>query len=195
MKDLARHNFSLGRHDFENINRQKAIIVWLTGLSGAGKSTIANLVQLELLKSSKRAVVLDGDDFRTGLCRDLSFSQADRLENLRRASEVAKLFCNNGIIVIACFISPLQSQREYIKKNLNKDYHEVFIDAPLEICSERDPKGLYKDARLGGIPNLTGVNSNYEKPNSPDLIIRTDKLNPQESADKLLVYINDLVEL
>lgn len=156
------------------IKKQRAICLWLTGLSGAGKSTIANRLDKTLYCLGFHSYVLDGDDIRAGLNRDLGFSNEDRTENIRRASEVARLMQQSGLIVIASFISPLRSERDKARSLFAKgEFYEIFISTPLTICVERDSKGLYKRARQGLIGNLTGINSPYEAPQNPEITIDT----------------------
>lgn len=180
------HQFEIDRNSREKKNGHKGQVIWLTGLSGSGKSTIANLVEKNLFNLDKQVTILDGDDVRTGLCSDLGFSQEDRAENLRRIAHTAKLFCERGFITICCFVSPLNSQREMIKKIIGDDFKLVFINTSLEDCEKRDPKGLYKKARAGEIKNFTGIDSAFETPNSPDLIIDTTALSAEESAKKII---------
>jgi adenylyl-sulfate kinase len=157
-------------------------VLWFTGLSASGKTTLAGLLQKELAKSGFRSFVLDGDRLRSGLCDDLGFSIQDRAENLRRAGEVARLLVEAGLVVIAAFISPYGADRERVRSRFGKDqFYEIFLECPIEICSQRDPKGLYGKAREGLIPNFTGVSDPYEPPSAPDLVIRTGELTVQQS--------------
>jgi bifunctional enzyme CysN/CysC len=154
------------------LNGQKPVLLWFTGLSGAGKSTIANSLDQKLHGLHKRTFVLDGDNVRHGLNRDLGFTEADRVENIRRVAEVARLFVEAGLITIVSFISPFRAEREMARDLVGPDeFIEVFIDTPLEICEQRDPKGLYRKARRGELRNFTGLDSPYERPNNPDLIL------------------------
>lgn len=173
------------------LNKHNGKILWFTGISGSGKSTIANKLEIKLHKKNIRTFILDGDNLRHGLNKDLGFSNADRIENIRRASEVAKLFLEAGIVVLTSFISPFKAEREKVKSLFEKgDFVEIFVDTPLEVAEERDPKGLYKKARAGEIPNFTGIHSPYEKPESPDLILNTVKYKPEELVDQILTKIN-----
>jgi adenylyl-sulfate kinase len=161
-------------------------VLWLTGLSGAGKSTLATALGKSLKERGERVTVLDGDVLRQGLCKDLGFSQADRTENLRRASEVAKLLADEGFIVITAFISPLASQRAMARECIGEDrFKEVFVDCPLEVCESRDPKGLYKKARQGELPEFTGITSPFEPPIKPDIHLRTDSASIEETVQRL----------
>ncbi len=169
---------------------QQGCVVWFTGLSGSGKSTIARACEEALLKDRRFAYVLDGDEIRTGLNKDLGFSMDDRTENLRRIAEVARLFAECGVICITSFISPLKSSREEARQVAgDARFFEVFIDAPLDVCEQRDPKGLYRKVRAGEIPEFTGIGSSYEPPVNPDLHIRTDKTSIQDAVAGVLQTI------
>ena len=171
----------------EKLLNQKGKVVWLTGLSGSGKTTIALQLEKELFKLGFLVQILDGDNIRAGINNNLSFSEADRTENIRRISEVSKLFLNCGVITINCFVSPTKKMRQNAKKIIGKEnYYEIFIDADLETCEKRDVKGLYKKARNGEIKNFTGINSQYEKPNNPSLEINTSQLSIEESIEIIL---------
>jgi bifunctional enzyme CysN/CysC len=161
-------------------------VIWLTGLSGAGKSTIAEAFERRLYAEGIHSYVLDGDNLRTGLNRDLGFAEGDRVENIRRSAEVAKLMADAGLVVIVALISPFRSEREMAKDLLaEQGFSEVFIDASLEVAEERDPKGLYKKARRGELPNFTGIDSPYEAPESADLRLDTSTLSVDECVEKL----------
>ena len=169
------------------IKRQKPCIIWLTGLSGAGKSTVANLVERRLHAAGYHTYILDGDNVRHGLNKDLGFAPADRVENIRRVGEVAKLMVDAGLVVIASFISPYRSERLAIRQLVDEgEFVEVFLDVPLEVAEARDPKGLYKKARRGELVNFTGIDAPYEAPEQPDLRIETAVLSPEEAADTLI---------
>ncbi|MDB6130461.1 MAG: adenylyl-sulfate kinase [Verrucomicrobiales bacterium] len=172
-------------------NGHAGCVVWLTGLSGAGKSTIATDLERELFNMGKHAYVLDGDNVRHGLCSDLAFSPNDRKENIRRVGEVAKLFSDAGLIVITAFISPYKSDRQLVRSIMNEgDFIEVFVNAPLEVCEQRDPKGLYVKARANEVKEFTGISAPYEAPEKPELVIDTDKLTQAESVTKILEYLH-----
>lgn len=180
----------------EKLLNQKARLIWFTGLSGSGKSTLA--VQLEAILHAKgyTTYLLDGDNIRAGINKDLTFTDADRIENIRRIGEVCKLMLDSGIIVLSAFISPFQSDREQVKKIVGpENYMEVFVDTPLEVCEQRDVKGLYKKARTGAIKNFTGIDSVYEIPKKPDLIIQTHMLSVNDSLDLLLSGIEKKITL
>lgn len=175
---------------------QNPKLIWFTGLSGSGKSTLA--VQLEAILHAKgyKTYLLDGDNIRAGINKDLSFTDADRIENIRRIGEVSKLMLESGIVVLSAFISPFQSDRDQVKKIVGaENYLEVFVDTPLEICEQRDVKGLYKKARAGEIKNFTGIDSAYEIPANPDIIIRTHVLNVNDSLDLLLSAVEKKIAL
>ena len=174
----------------EKLLNQKGKVVWLTGLSGSGKTTIALQLEKELYKLGFLVQILDGDNIRAGINNNLSFSEGDRTENIRRIAEVSKLFLNCGIITINCFVSPTIKMRQIAKKIIGKEnYYEIFIDADLETCEKRDVKGLYKKARNGEIKNFTGIGSQYEKPNNPSLEINTSQLSIEESIEIILKNI------
>jgi bifunctional enzyme CysN/CysC len=189
--NIHKHDLAITRELRENLNGIKAKILWFTGISGSGKSTIANELEKELFSQGIRTFILDGDNVRHGLNSDLGFDNADRVENIRRVGEVAKLMLEAGIVVISSFISPFISDREMVKKLIGgQDFVEIFINTPLEVAENRDPKGLYKKARSGSIPNFTGISSPYEEPNSPDIEIDTTKTSPKDSARKILDFLH-----
>jgi adenylyl-sulfate kinase len=165
-------------------------VVWLTGLSGSGKSTIANDLERELFNLGRHAYVLDGDKIRHGLCSDLAFSPKDRKENIRRVGEVAKLFADAGIICVTAFISPYRSDRELVRKMVEPGtFVEVYVNAPIEVCEQRDPKGLYVKARANLIKDFTGVSAPYEAPEKPEMELHTDKVPVAESVARILDYL------
>ena len=171
----------------EKLLNQKGKVVWLTGLSGSGKTTIALQLEKELYKLGFLVQILDGDNIRAGINNNLSFSEGDRTENIRRIAEVSKLFLNCGIITINCFVSPTIKMRQIAKKIIGKEnYYEIFINADLETCEKRDVKGLYKKARNGEIKNFTGIDSEYEKPNNPSLEVNTSQLSIDQSIEIIL---------
>ena len=171
----------------EKLLNQKGKVVWLTGLSGSGKTTIALQLEKELYKLGFLVQILDGDNIRAGINNNLSFSEDDRTENIRRIAEVSKLFLNCGVITINCFVSPTIKMRQIAEKIIGKEnYYEIFINADLETCEKRDVKGLYKKARNGEIKNFTGIDSQYEKPNNPSLEINTSQLSIEESIEIIL---------
>ncbi len=174
--------------------QQKGVTLWMTGLSASGKSTIAVALEQVLLQQGKHAYRLDGDNVRHGLNKNLGFSAEDRAENIRRIGEVAKLFAEAGILTITSFISPYRADRDLVRK-LHDDaglpFFEVYVDAPLDVAEERDPKGLYKKARAGEIKGFTGIDDPYEAPQNPELHLRTDKLSVEDSVRAMLSYLDE----
>jgi len=192
MLNIVIHPHKVKKEDREKIKNQKGCVIWLTGLSGSGKSTIANELEYELNKMRYHTYLLDGDNIRSGLNSDLGFNKEDRNENIRRISEVARLFVDAGIITITAFISPFIKDREKAKEIIGKEnFIEVFIDTPFEECVKRDPKGLYKKALKGEIRNFTGIDSPYEKPINPDIHIETVKFDIKESAEKIIKFLKE----
>lgn len=174
-----------------NSLNQKPLCIWFTGISGSGKTTLANLLEEALQKEGIHTMLLDGDNVRHGLCSDLGFSHEDRTENLRRVAHVSHLMVEAGLVVIAAFISPSKIQRDYARSLFEKEqFIEVFIDAPVNICIERDPKGLYKLANSGAIKHMTGLDQNYENPLNPELHIDTNQLNINECILSLLTIFD-----
>ncbi len=171
---------------------QRGVTVWFTGLSASGKSTVALLVDQRLTERGRHSCVLDGDDVRFGLNRDLGFSPQDRAENIRRIGEVAKLFTQNGTITLTAFISPYRVDRDRNRRiHEPRDFVEVFVDCPLEVCELRDPRGLYAKARAGQILEFTGISAPYEPPPRPEMVLRTDRETEEESANLVLAYLED----
>lgn len=186
-RNLVWHAHRVSRQERSAQKRQKPCIVWLTGLSGSGKSTIANALEGELFRTGHHSYLLDGDNVRMGLNKDLGFSDKDRVENIRRIGEVSKLFVDAGLIVITAFISPFRADRDMVRALVAPDeFIEVFVRAPLSVCESRDPKGLYKKARAGAIKQFTGIDSPYEEPARPELTLDTDRKNLQECTQILL---------
>lgn len=167
-------NFSISKEQRHQLNGHRSFVLWFTGLSGSGKSTLANKVEKKLFKDGFRTIILDGDNIRNGLNKNLGFSDDDRTENIRRIAEVSKLFVDVGVIVITSFISPFKKDREFVKSILQpNEFFEIYIDCPVEECLKRDVKGLYAKAKSGEIKNFTGIDSAYEKPVAPDITINT----------------------
>jgi bifunctional enzyme CysN/CysC len=166
---------------------QKPCILWFTGLSASGKSTVASLTEKKLHALGKHTYVLDGDNVRHGLCRDLGFTDADRVENLRRVSETAKLLVDAGLIVLVSFISPFRSERAAAREKFSGgEFIEIFVDTPIEVCEDRDPKGLYKKARAGQLKNFTGIDSPYEPPLSAEIVLPGGTAAPEELAERII---------
>ena len=184
------HNATVTRERRNQLNGHKSVVIWFTGLSGSGKSTLAHSVEEELYKLSCRTFVLDGDNVRHGLTSNLTFSDDDRKENIRRIGEVAKLMMESGVITMTAFISPFREDRDLIRKLLSQDdFIEIYCKASLEACESRDVKGLYKRARAGEIKNYTGIDSPYEAPNNPELIIDTEHESLEESVSKVIDFL------
>ena len=179
--NIHRQDITVTKDERAAIKRQRPAIVWFTGLSGAGKSTIANLVEARLHEAGVHTTMLDGDNVRHGLNKDLGFTNADRVENIRRVGEVAKLMTDAGLIVLCSFISPFRAERRMVRDMADENFVEVFVDAPLEVCMARDPKGLYKRALAGEIKNFTGMDQAYEIPENPEITL----LTAQDSAEAL----------
>ncbi|MFP4609681.1 MAG: adenylyl-sulfate kinase [Thiohalophilus sp.] len=186
------HAASVDREQRESLHHHKSAVLWFTGLSASGKSTLAHAVEKELYARGCHSFVLDGDNVRHGLCSDLSFSIEDRHENIRRIANVAKLFIEAGVIVLTAFISPLRQDRE-IARNLmpHGDFLEIYCDAPVEVCEKRDPKGLYQKAREGKIPEFTGISSPYEAPLKPELHLNTAEQPLEESVQAVIGLLSE----
>lgn len=181
------HHGAITREYRHQLNKHRSIVLWFTGLSGAGKSTIAHAVEERLYAAGCRTFVLDGDNVRHGLCGDLGFSPEDRVENIRRVGEVAKLFVEAGVIVLTAFISPFRSDRARVRNILQHgDFFEIYCDAPIEVCEQRDVKGLYKKARAGLVGDFTGISSPYEAPVNPELTLMTGATELNQCADKVM---------
>ena len=190
-QNIHLQSLSINKELREKMNGHKGQVLWLTGLSGSGKSTIANALEKELYAEGKKTYILDGDNVRHGLNKDLGFTDKDRVENIRRVAEVARLMSDAGLIVITAFISPFRSEREMARSLFKKDeFKEIYISTPLKIAEKRDPKGLYKKARKGQIPNFTGIDSPYEKPSQPEIEIDTSKSTITESVKKIIKIIS-----
>ncbi len=191
-KNIVWHDHHVTKEERSNIKNQKPCILWFTGLSGSGKSTIANAVESKLLELNKHTYLLDGDNIRMGLNKGLSFSDEDRIENIRRIGEVSKLFVDAGTIVLTAFISPFQKERDAVRGLMEEDeFIEVFIDTPLEVCESRDPKGLYQKARKGEIPNFTGISSPYEAPTEPEIHILNNNISIDDVTAQIINYLKN----
>ena len=191
-KDIVWHDHHVSKEERSSIKGQKPCILWFTGLSGSGKSTVANAVESKLLELNKHTYLLDGDNVRMGLNRGLTFSDEDRIENIRRIGEVSKLFVDAGTIVLTAFISPFQKERDAVRELVKeREFVEVFIDTPLKVCESRDPKGLYQKARKGEIPNFTGISSPYESPIKPEIHIVNDNISIEAVTEKIIGYLKD----
>jgi len=189
-KNIIWHEQQIKQEQRALIKKQKPVVLWFTGLSGSGKSTIANAVESELFNLNKHTYLLDGDNIRMGLNKGLTFSEEDRVENIRRIGEVSKLFVDAGLIVLTAFISPFQKDRDSVRLLLkDQEFIEIFIDTPLSICESRDPKGLYKKAREGKIPNFTGISSPYEAPTYAEIIIKTENKSIETCTKEVIAYL------
>lgn len=189
--NIVWHEGHVDRQQREDILQQKGVLIWFTGLPSSGKSTLAFTIEHALIERGRMAYVLDGDNIRHGLNKNLGFSAEDRAENIRRIGEVGKLFADAGVVTLSSFVSPYTSDRDQVRELMgDSDFIEVFVDTPLELCEERDPKGLYKKARAGEIPNFTGISDPYEAPENPEVVIKTAECTPQEAAAQII----DLLE-
>ena len=191
-KNIKWHNLTIDRNKLEKMRGHKGMVIWFTGLSGSGKSTLANAVNEVLHLDGLSTYVLDGDNIRHGLCKDLGFSDEDREENIRRIGEVANLFMNAGIITITAFVSPFNNDRNKVRKIIgSKDFIEVYCSADIDVCESRDTKGLYKKARLGEIKEFTGISSPYEAPVNPEIVVDTGTLNLNDSVEEVINYLRE----
>lgn len=186
-KNIHWHQATVNRDIREQQNGHRSAILWFTGLSGAGKSTLAHAVEDRLHKMGCRTYVLDGDNIRHGLCKDLGFSDKDRTENIRRIGEVGKLFVDAGVLALTAFISPFRSDRDAVRELVKEgDFIEIYCACSLDICEERDVKGLYKKARAGEIPHFTGISSPYEEPLKPEISVNTGEQSLEQSVDQVI---------
>lgn len=193
MNDITWHQHSVTKETRQKQHGHKSCLIWFTGLSGAGKSTVASELEYKLVHEFNiKTYLLDGDNVRYGLCKDLGFTEEDRVENIRRVGEISNLFVDAGLITLSAFISPFRKDRALAREILGEgEFIEVYVDAPIEVCEERDPKGLYKKARNGEIKNFTGIDSPYEAPESPEIHIRNAEQGPQESAQQIVEYLRE----
>lgn len=188
------HQATVTRQRREALNKHRGAILWFTGLSGAGKSTLAHAVEEHLHQMGCRTFVLDGDNVRHGLCGDLGFSAEDRVENIRRVGELAKLFMEAGIIVLTAFISPFREDRDKVRAMVNSgEFLEIYCHCPIEVCEQRDVKGLYKKARAGEIGQFTGISSPYETPEHPELVLNTSQVDLKDCVDQVITAISQSV--
>ena len=195
-QNIRWHGMTVQKEQRALKNKHKPCVVWLTGLSGSGKSTVANALEQKLFALGFKTYTLDGDNVRHGLNNDLGFTEADRVENIRRVAEVAKLMTDAGLIVITAFISPFISERDYARQIIADDeFLEVFVDTPLEVCEARDTKGLYEKARSGQLKNFTGIGSEYQQPKNPDIVLQSVNKSPEELAEQVLKYVIPMTKL
>ena len=196
MKNIIQHRYSIAKKDRNEQNKHTSFAIWFTGLSGSGKSTIANYLERSLFEVGIRVYSLDGDNIRSGLTRDLTFSEEDRRENNRRIAEVAKLFVDAGVVTISAFISPLKEDRRIARKIIGEEnFLEIFVNTPLAICEKRDVKDLYRRARDGEIEKFTGINSPYEAPEDPFLEIETEKETVEQSVQRIFSHIEEKLKI
>jgi adenylylsulfate kinase len=189
-KNIVWHEQNIKKEDRVLLKKQKPVVLWFTGLSGSGKSTIANALEVKLYALEKHSYLLDGDNIRMGLNKGLTFSEFDRVENIRRIGEVSKLFIDAGLIVLTAFISPFRKERDSIRELLDKEeFIEIFVDTPLSLCEIRDPKGLYRKARSGEISNFTGIASPYEAPINAEIILQPKDKTVDECVNEILNYL------
>ncbi|HBD10952.1 MAG TPA: adenylyl-sulfate kinase [Porticoccaceae bacterium] len=189
--NLTWHDSAVTKNERAERKGQKPCVIWFTGLSGAGKSTLANALERELFNRGHHCYLLDGDNVRHGLNNDLGFSDEDRVENIRRIGEAAKLFVDAGLIVMTAFISPFRVERQLARDLVeNNEFLEVHVSTALDVCEERDPKGLYKKARAGEIPNFTGIDSVYEEPESPELVVDAGRDDLKACTDQMIQYLS-----
>ena len=190
--NITWHESRVSKDERASKKGQKPCVLWFTGLSGSGKSTVANVLEGALFELGHHTYLLDGDNVRHGLNKDLGFSAEDRVENIRRIGESAKLFTDAGLIVLTAFISPYRSDREMVRELMGEgEFVEIFVDTPLEVCEERDPKGLYRKARAGEIKNFTGIDDPYEAPENPEITLHTADESAQESAAKIVAALEE----
>ena len=186
------HDHEIRKDDRRSLNRHGSAILWFTGLPSSGKSTLANEVEKALVQKPTRTYILDGDNVRVGLCKDLGFSAEDREENIRRIGEVSKLFVDAGVVVLSAFVSPYRADRDRIREIVEDgEFIEIFVDCPVEECEKRDVKGLYKKAREGVIKGFTGIDDPYEEPLNPEITIKTDKIDIEEGTNQIIEYLED----
>jgi adenylylsulfate kinase len=187
----VKQNFKITKNQRETLHGHKAYLLWFTGLSGSGKSTLANLVEMELHKKELSTYILDGDNVRQGINKDLSFAPQDRSENIRRIAEISNLMLDAGVVTLAAFVSPYIKDREAVKQIVGPDkFIEIYVNTSLEVCESRDVKGLYKKARTGEIKNMTGISAPYQVPVDPDIEVVTDGKTIQESVAVIMQFLN-----
>lgn len=194
--NIVKYNYKTTKSQREALHGHKSYLIWFTGLSGSGKSTLANLIEVELHKKGLSTYILDGDNIRRGINKNLSFNPEDRTENIRRIGEIANLMIDAGVIILAAFISPYIKDREGVMQTVGpENFIEIYVNTSIEECERRDVKGLYKKARKGEIKDMTGISAPYEAPINPDLEIVTDGQSIEESVDQLLEFLNQKINL
>lgn len=190
-RNLTIHQTSVRREDRMGVSKQRGAVLWFTGLSGSGKSTVSNAVEARLNAIGRLTYLLDGDNVRNGLCADLGFTDADRQENIRRVAHVSRLFWDANLITLVSFISPFRQERRFARELIGADFIEIFLDVALDVCEHRDPKGLYKKARQGLISDFTGISSPYEPPENPEIVLKTGEANLEICAGQVLEYLRE----
>ena len=190
-ENLVWHSATITREQRIAISGQRSAVLWLTGLSGSGKSTIANALEARLHKAGKLSYLLDGDNVRLGLNADLGFSETDRKENNRRVAHVARLLWDANVLTLVSFSSPFRHEREVARQLIGQDFIEIFVDTPLALCETRDPKGLYSKARKGEITQFTGISSPYELPENPEIILHSDRESIEQSVEKIMILLHN----
>lgn len=189
-KNIVRQEYRVNKSDRAAAMKQKPLLIWFTGLSGSGKSTLADHLEQKLHAEGFKTYLLDGDNVRHGINKDIDFTEEGRKENIRRIAEVSKLMLDAGLIVLTAFISPFKKDRQQVRELLEEgEFLEIFVDAPLEVCEKRDVKGLYKKARSGKIANFTGISSPYEQPENPELVVDTDALTIDDATNKVFHFV------
>ncbi|ALO40710.1 MULTISPECIES: adenylyl-sulfate kinase [Pseudoalteromonas] len=191
-ENIVWHNYAVNKSQRSEQKGHKPVILWFTGFSGSGKSTVAGALESALHQQGVHTYLLDGDNVRHGLCKDLGFSDEDRVENIRRVGELSKLMVDAGLVVLTAFISPFQAERDMVRNLVGDgEFIEVFLDTPLDVCEQRDPKGLYKKARAGEIKHFTGIDSDYQVPVNPEIRIDTSANSLEQSVQQLVAYLKD----
>ncbi|TMN88357.1 adenylyl-sulfate kinase [Pseudoalteromonas phenolica] len=191
-ENIVWHNYAVNKSQRSEQKGHKPVILWFTGFSGSGKSTVAGALESALHQQGVHTYLLDGDNVRHGLCKDLGFSDEDRVENIRRVGELSKLMLDAGLVVLTAFISPFQAERDMVRNLVGDgEFIEVFLDTPLDVCEQRDPKGLYKKARAGEIKHFTGIDSDYQVPVNPEIRIDTSANSLEQSVQQLVAYLKD----
>ena len=191
-ENIVWHNYAVNKSQRSEQKGHKPVILWFTGFSGSGKSTVAGALESALHQQGVHTYLLDGDNVRHGLCKDLGFSDEDRVENIRRVGELSKLMVDAGLVVLTAFISPFQAERDMVRNLVGDgEFIEVFLDTPLDVCEQRDPKGLYKKARAGEIKHFTGIDSDYQVPVNPEIRIDTNANSLEQSVQQLVAYLKD----
>ncbi|MED4029651.1 adenylyl-sulfate kinase [Priestia megaterium] len=192
-RNITWHDYTITKKQRRNQNGHESFIIWFTGLSGSGKSTIANALAKALFIRKINNYVLDGDNIRHGLNKDLGFSEKERTENIRRIGEISKLFVDSGLVILTAFISPFQEDRDQVRQLVEpKEFIEIYVKCTLDECEKRDPKKLYQKARAGEIKNFTGIDSPYEEPVNPELVVETDTLSIEECVNKIIIYLETM---